>query len=320
MLPDRVNRILLISLSNIGDAVLTTPVLEALHRRWPQAKLTLMVGPRAVPLFERDPRVSEIIPYEKRMPPAKRLGWLARLRAGRYDVAVDLRNSLLPFWTGAPVKTQFFRPAPRRLHRSEAHLDALRRIGLDCENVPMRLYAAPEEQAAVAQRLRQATGENLTIAVAPGARSHLKRWKADGFARVCDLLSEELKASIVLVGDAEDRPTALAVKSRMRHVALDWTGETSLRELAALFERVALVITNDSACLHIAAAAAAPLVSIFGPTDPVKYGPVSPLDEVVRLALVCGPCEKALCIYGHECMNQLEVREVLAAARRRLAK
>lgn len=314
-----VERILLVSLSNIGDAILTTPVLEVLHRHWPQARLTLLVGPRAVALFERDPRVAEVIPYEKQMTALKRLQWLYRLRAARYDVVVDLRNSLLPYWMGARLTSPFFRPAPRHVHRSQVHLDLVRRMGIDCNGASMHLYAGPEDEAEIDHRLAAIPAGAPVIAVAPGARSHIKRWRADYFARVCDRLIEQSAAQIILVGDSQDHPIAQEVIQKMHHPVLDWTGRTSLREMVALFKRTSLVLTNDSACLHIAAAVGAPLVAIFGPTDPVKYGPVNPRDEVVRLGLVCSPCEQALCAYEHECMNLLEVREVLSAVKRRLA-
>ena len=79
------------------------------------------------------------------------------------------------------------------------------------------------------------------------------------------------------------------------------------------------MVTNDSACLHLAAAVETPVVAIFGPTDPRKYGPRGSRDRVVQRQMVCGPCERALCPYGHECLQQLPASEVLAAARAVLA-
>ena len=154
------------------------------------------------------------------------------------------------------------------------------------------------------------------MALAPGARSHLKRWTVPGFAAVADAVMREYGAQVILVGDTEDRPIAEQVAAAMRRAPVNLTGRTTLRQLAALLARMSLVLTNDSACLHLASAVQAPVVAVFGPTDPVKYGPVGPRDAVARLSLVCSPCERALCPYGHECLQWLPAREVLAAVRR----
>jgi len=315
----RPERILLVSLSNIGDAVLTTPVLEGLHRRWPSAHITVLVGPRAVSLFERDPRVTQVWPYDKNMPLGALLRLVARLRWQRFDLVVDLRHSLLPLVIGARWRSPVLRqPTGGSQHRVQAHLDVVRRMGIAVDDVAPRLFVGPEDDAAVAQWLADLPPGPL-VAVAPGARSHLKRWTPEGFAQVCDTLMAEQGVQVILVGDAEDRPVAGQVLGAMRQAPLDWVGRTTLRQLVALFRRVQLVLTNDSACLHLAVAAQAPVVAIFGPTDPQKYGPVCPGDRVVRLGLVCAPCERALCPYGHECMRWLPAREVLAAVRQRLA-
>ena len=322
-------RILLISLTNIGDVVLTTPVLEALHHRYPTAQITMLVGPRPASLFEQDPRVAQVLPYDKTASVWRRLQGIARLARTRWDLVVDLRRSLLPLFLRARRRSGLIVPKngqPR--HRAESHLDVLRRMGIPTEGVPSRVIVGPEDEAAVTQWLRpkdalpRPSGQWLDppsgcplIAVAPGARSHLKRWTAEGLAAVCDALMAEEGAQVILVGDQEDQAIAAEVMAAMRQRPMDLTGRTSLRQLAALFARVQAVLTNDSACLHLACAVRTPVVAIFGPTDPLKYGPTGPSDRVVRLGLVCSPCERALCPYGRECMRFLTPRDVLAAVR-----
>lgn len=304
-------RILLISLSNIGDAILTTPVLEALARHWPSAAITVLVGPRAVPLFERDPRVAQVWPYDKMASLAEKARLVWRIRRARFDRVVNLRHGFLPRMPG---------------HRVTRHLEVARRMGIPIEGVGLRVYVPPEDEATVAGWL--GTVRSPLIAIAPGARSHLKRWTAPGFAAVADVLMRESGAQVVLVGDAEDRPiadeVAAAIGARHPQSSISaWhlrnlAGQTTLRQLAALLARMALVLTNDSACLHLAGAVGTPVVALFGPTDPVKYGPAGPRDAVARLALVCSPCERALCPYGHECLQWLPARDVLAAVRKAL--
>lgn len=312
-------RILLISLSNIGDAVLTTPVLEALHRQWPSAPITVLVGPRAVALFERDPRVAQVWPYEKQDPWWRKVGFLSRLHRQRFDLVVDLRHTLWPWLLGARWRSPLVRARAGARHRMEIHLEVLRRMGIPTEGAVPRLYTGPEDEHAAARWVADLPPGLPLVAVAPGARSHLKRWTAEGFAAVCDAIMMEFGAQVILVGDAGDRPIAERVIGAMRQSPMNLTGRTTLRQLVALFRRTRLVLTNDSACLHLAVAAQAPVAAIFGPTDPRKYGPTGPRDAVVRLGLVCSPCELALCPYGHECMTLLPPRDVLAAVRRQLA-
>lgn len=308
------SRILLISLSNIGDAVLTTPVLEALHRQWPSAQITVLVGPRAVALFERDPRVARVRPYQGVRSVGSFVRWVLALRRERFDLVVDLRHSLLPLALGARRRTPLL---PRRDggHRTTAHLAVIQRLGVPVEGAAPRVWVAPEDEVVVADWLAVAPSEQPLLVVAPGSRSHLKRWPAERFAGVCDALIAGQGARVVVVGDGEDAPIAQSLIRAMRHPALDLAGRTTLRQLAALVRRARLVLTNDNAVLHLAGAMATPVVAVFGPTDPVKYGPTGPGDAVVRLGLVCSPCERALCPYGHECLQWLPAREVLAAAR-----
>jgi len=95
-------------------------------------------------------------------------------------------------------------------------------------------------------------------------------------------------------------------------------GGLDLAKLAALIRRCDLYLGNDSGVTHLASALGVATVALFGPTDPVKYGPFDSRDRIVRLGLVCSPCERALCPYDHECVRWLPAREVLAAVRSRL--
>ena len=158
----------------------------------------------------------------------------------------------------------------------------------------------------------QLTGRRL-IAIAPGARSHIKRWRADGFAAVADRLAAEQGAATVFTGEAEERPVIEEIVSKMQTRPRSVVGQTTLQDLAALLRRCAALVTNDSATLHLAGLVGTPTVAIFGPTDPRKYGPRGPRDVVLQRQLDCVPCEKALCRYHHECMRFLEPWEVYGA-------
>ena len=110
---------------------------------------------------------------------------------------------------------------------------------------------------------------------------------------------------VALIGDVRDAEDAAAVKKLMVSTVTDLTGKTDVEELVGAIASAALLITNDSAPLHIADSLKVPTLAIFGPTDPGKYGPKFPRSLAVSGAIFCSPCEKAQCRFHHECLEQL---------------
>jgi len=163
------------------------------------------------------------------------------------------------------------------------------------------------------KRWRLEQGKPLVI-ICPGARSHIKRWTAEGFARVAERLMAEAGAQVVFSGEPDEEPVIEEVLQRMDRRAHSAVGLTTIRQLGALMSRAQLVVTNDSASLHLASTLRVPTVAIFGPTDAAKYGPTSPSSRTVRRRLFCAPCERPLCRFDHECMRFISPEEVYRAA------
>lgn len=310
-------KILVIELSNLGDAILTYPALSALWERHPGAKMHVLAGPRALPLFDGDRRIHRMWPWEKRAPAWRQAALVAWLFKERFDLVVDFRNSLIPLFLFARRRTPVLRGGPAPAHRAERHLALVTALGIPPPARVQPLPYGPEEEQEVGRWLNAA---GPVVLMAPGSRSHLKRWDASGFAQVADRLAAEQGAQVLLVGDEEERPISRHVKGVMRQPAMDLTGKTTLRQLAALLAKAALVVTNDSAMLHAAEIMGVPTVAIFGPTDEQKYGPRDPRSTVIRRSLICAPCELALCPYHHECMMLIEPEEVYSAASKMLEK
>lgn len=318
-------KILIIELSNLGDAILTYPALGAVWAAFPAAEFHLLAGPRTSDLFSSDPRVDRVWIWHKEDSLFQQISLIGRLRWQRFDWVIDFRRSLIPLFLGARRRTPLIRrPAPPAgeaadgsIHRADLHQALVSRLRVPPAVGTIPLATGPEERGVVEEWLATTDGGESVprmVVMAPGARSHLKRWPADRFAAVADRLIAEEKVQVVLVGDSEERSITETVRKKMKHPALDLAGRTTIRQLAALLSRASLVITNDSACLHAAEAMEIPTVAIFGPTDEAKYGPRLDRSIVVRRNLVCAPCERALCPYGHECMTGLEVDEVVQAA------
>ncbi|MBI3323191.1 MAG: glycosyltransferase family 9 protein [Candidatus Omnitrophica bacterium] len=306
-------KILVIEMSNLGDAILTYPALSALWERYPDAGMHVLASPRNRELFEGDARVRRVWVMDRHSSFWGQAATIARLFAARFDLVVDFRNSLIPLLLFPRRRTPILRGGPAPVHRAGRHLALVTALGIPPPPRVQPLPFGPEEEARASRWVEP--GRPVVI-IAPGSRSHLKRWAADRYARVADRLVADHSAQILLVGDAEERVITEQVRRAMKQPAADLAGSTTLRDLAALLARAALLITNDSATLHAAEVMRVPAVAIFGPTDERKYGPRDPRSAVIRRALVCAPCEKALCPYHHECMALITPDEIYEAAAR----
>ncbi|MBI4435920.1 MAG: glycosyltransferase family 9 protein [Candidatus Omnitrophica bacterium] len=314
---DDLKRILIISLSNIGDMLLTLPVLGSLRRAFPSAEVSLLVGRAGGDLFLQDPRLREVILYDKEASLREKWDLIRSLRKKRFDLVVDLRNSLFPLFIGAPHHTRLFTQAPSELrHKIDRHLWKLNALGIPTDGWRKENLWIP---SGVEDQMRNKLSplgvrlEDPFIVVSPGSKSDLKRWRTAGFRELSDRLLREKRMPLLFVGDPQDRAAVETITASLQGPVHSLVGQTSLLDLAVLIREAKLLITNDSAPLHVATLLGTPTVAIFGPTDPKKYGPRSPRSEVVRKELFCSPCEKAQCPYHHECMEELEAEEVYQA-------
>jgi len=151
------------------------------------------------------------------------------------------------------------------------------------------------------------------IAVSPVAFWETKLWEDEKFALLGDRLWQELGITVVLTG-GDAKPLEKIMKL-MKTKALNLGGQTSLRELAALYKRAKIVVTTDSGPMHLAAAVGTPTVALFGPTDPVRTGPYGPGHRVIRTGINCSPCFRKKCPQPR-CMTEISVEEVFNAVRR----
>lgn len=312
----KVRRTLVITLSNIGDIILTTPVISALSKEFPGSRIDVMVGPNGKDIFDKDPRIFKLIIYDKRGSMADKRRLQLKLKRLRYDLIVDLRNTVLPLLLAPKYRTSPIQSFPKdMLHKKERHLYRLFPFGIKNIKEPSYIHITKSDEDYIAGLLKASGITGRMVVVNPGAKSHIKRWTIEGFAEVCDHLIDECGASIVLVGTGPDKDIAVSVAGKMKNRCHNFVDKTNIRQLASLIGRSSLLITNDSAPMHLGCAVGAKVLAIFGPTDPRKYGPTGEFDAVINKKLFCSPCEVALCKYGHECMKLISADEVLEQAR-----
>jgi heptosyltransferase-2 len=315
---DRPDKILFVTLSNLGDVVLTLPAFRALEARFPHAEFHVVAGEGARGVFAAEPRVKSVLVHPKRPTLAGRLAFIRAIRAERYDLIVDLKRSPIGFFGGAKRRNSYLISGKSAIHQSMKHLRSIEGIAPPARGA--RAMRLPAVSAGLRVELDAWAPDGRFVAVAAGSKSDLKKWPTERYAALLDKMILNDGCRIVLVGDAADAADSAKVRAAMRGGVLDLTGRTTFEELCAVLGRAALLVTNDSAPLHVADALGTPVLAIFGPTEPRKYGPRGAQSLVARKRVFCQPCEKAQCRFAtHECLKDLSVELVYAKARQILS-
>ena len=312
---DRIKKVLVITLSNLGDVVLTTPVVEVLLREFPEAKIDVMVGPNGAEIFRKHPKISELITYDKFKPFPDKIKLIRELRERQYSLIVDLRNTLLPYLIGAPYRSLPFNKFSRHIaHKKDIHLWKLKTLGINISNPPYCIYIDDSDREYVNNALKNLPPGKI-VAINTGAKSHLKRWTKEGFAYLIDKIKNDEGANIIMIGSPEDVETSSSILKQVKADVVNLVGKTTVRQLVALLEKADFLITNDSAPLHIASILDKKVLAIFGPTDPKEYGSFNKGCAALQKPLVCVPCERAHCAFDYECMRFLKKERVFEAAK-----
>jgi len=332
-----VRRVLVVRLRSIGDTVLTTPSLLALRRFLPQARIDILLEDWVAPVLDGFEPVDGVITF-------KRNSALARLRAARevratgYDVVYNLHGgttaTLLTRASGAKHRVGFGHYQYSRLHnhlapslaelwgRSKLH-SVEQQLGLIgwtgvpvSDRPPTRLAVTPEAVTSVTERLWE-TGfdENRPFAVIhPAAAFETKQWAVDKFARIAEELAGRGLATVAIAARTEaEIISTLKEDSQVSVVGLT---NLTLPEITALTARARLFVGNDSGIAHIAAAAGAPSVVIFGSSNVTHWRPwTTQPNEIVREELPCQPCHGYFCAEFEkpECILRVPVGRVMGA-------
>ena len=316
---EKIKKILFVTLSNIGDCILTLPVLDALRREFPESLIDVVVGPRPEEIFKDNPTINQVVIYAKHSRLKDKLNLIKNLKRQHYDLVIDLRNSAFPLLINAKYKTTpFTRINKDIMHMKDRHLNRLKSL-INCDITDIMhssLWINPDDEAYIDGILKanKITNDRLVV-ISPGARSHIKRWQSEGFVQLIDSLVSDYNVGIVLAGDEEDRKISSEIVKLSKHNLADLTGKTTLKQLAALLKRSSLLISNDSAVMHLGSYLNIPVAAIFGPTNSDKYGPWSDKNIIVQKRLVCSPCQKAQCKFDTlQCMKDIKAEEVSYAA------
>ena len=343
---DQWKKILVLQTSFLGDTILSLPLLAKIKHRFPQMKLTLLCTPQSQALLLDQPGVDHMIVDDKR---GADRGWVGLWRKARalrqmnFDAALtphkSLRSALLLFFAGIPNRIGFrqskgwflFHHRAEReyaRHDVERNLSLLRVFGIEpqeCDRV-LNLAIDNATQQAVARRLRS-LGVNLEkpiVGINPASVWPTKRWSAEGFARVIQVIKRDYDCEALLFGGPADLEIAARIQQMSDSAAVNLAGKLSLRELAAALSLCNVLITNDSGPMHVAVARGVPTVAIFCATTPsLGFYPYTSNAVVLGKNLSCRPCTShggRRCPLGTEdCIRLIQPEDVLRAAEKFLS-
>lgn len=262
-------KILFVTHTRIGDAVLSSGLLRHLVDRYPNAHFTIACGPLAASLFAATPRLERIILVAKKPFDLHWLSLWKELRGTVWDIVVDLRRSALAYLI--PVRARYIvGPIAPGIH----HVEHLRALLPEAEAAAPSLFVTDHHRARAALLIPDGAP---VLAIAPVAATEAKTWPPERFSVLVSQLTGDggpcAGWRIALFGGPGDEVRAAPLVSAMGRECIKIFSEMDLLSVYAALGRCGAFIGNDSGLSHLAAAAGIPVLALFGPTDPARYGP-----------------------------------------------
>ena len=336
-----IKRILIVRTDRIGDVVLSTPTLTAVRKAFPKAYIAMMVSSETKEIVMFNPYLNEVIIYDKKVRQRgifKTLQFAGRLRDKRFDIAFILhstnRVNLVTFLAGIPKRVGYKRGKmdflltdtldyKKRLgdkHEAEYSLDVLRHIGIKAEMSSLVMPVDKKSENKIEKLFREnglKHGEKILV-LHPGASDASKMWPHENFAKTADVLIEKFGLKTVLISGPEHVSLGEKVRKLTKHEPVFLCGKTSIGDLAALFKKTSLFISNDSGPVHIACAVGVPVVSIFSRNEkglsPQRWGPLGKNVAVLHKDVGCTECLAHNCKKAFLCLRSVTVEEVVEKA------
>lgn len=272
-------KILFVTATRIGDAVLSTGLLHHLIERYPGAALTIAAGPLAAPLFSEVPGLARVIAVEKKTGKLHWLALYAQVVGTRWDLVVDLRGSALAYLLRARERRVMAKgdTGEHRVHQLARLFD------LDPPRAPTLWFGAHHRAAAAAL----VPAGTPVLAVGPAANWQGKEWRAVRFAELAQRLTAPNGplpgVRVAVMAAAHERAQAAPLLAALPSGrAIDLVGKLDLLTAAAILRNAALFVGNDTGLMHLAAAAGAPTLGLFGPSNIKEYAPWGPRAAFVQ--------------------------------------
>jgi heptosyltransferase-2 len=337
----------------IGDTILTVPFLRNLRRAEPDAHITWVVAPGSSEVVRGIPYVDKLLYWDPVTIHAdsrgthrtlrQQIAFIRDLRSRRFDTAYVLKRSfgsaVLAFLSGARRRIGFATEGRSLLlttavlyrhdqHEVQNFLDVLRADGVPVVDDHLEAWLTPDERA-FADRFFADAGvadHEPVIGIHPFAANPPRAWHLDNFTELASRLQAQYSGKMLFFGGPRDREALPAIRAVLPDPPLEAVGVTSLRQTMALLARCRLLVCNDSGIMHLAASLQVPLVALFGPQSPKKFGPWGDTCRIVYSAFPCSPCRQKFfseCAPSEQgkpaCVESISVDNVLAECNALLA-
>ncbi|MBI5246155.1 MAG: glycosyltransferase family 9 protein [Elusimicrobia bacterium] len=319
--------ILVIQLRRLGDVILTTPALEALRKKFPDAKIDFLVEAPGAEAVAGNPAIDEILVYDAEGPVGA-LNWALTIRARRYDWVIDFlanpRTALITALSRAPVKA-----GPAHVGRRWAYNVKMKQSSQTCyaalEKVrwlePLGVSPADAPELPKLYLVKDPPEAGNVVGLVPPSRKETRRWPAASYARLGRQLRDKHGCALKVFWGPGEKELADEVVKGIGAGASAVPATRTIGELARELAQCRVVVTNCAGPKHIAVALGVPTVTIHGSSDPDAWNPPHPNHPFVRLdELPCIGCRLNDCPYNLECLSQLPAERVLPAVEKLLAR
>ena len=282
-------RILIVNVNWLGDVLFSTPIFKALKKEYPNSYIACMIPERCREILEGNPNLDEIILFDERAKQKSilsKIRFILNLKKKNFDTAFLLHRSftkaLIVYLSGIPERIGYFEkkrnslltksitpPDKDEIHRLRYYTNLIESMNIPIKDKSCEIFTSQADEGYIkdlfnANKIKEG---DFLIVINPGGNWDLKRWPKEYFAELADKLAVELNAKIIITGAKKDTALAEEINNLMKAEPVNLCDKTTLKQLAALFKKVNLVVSADSGPMHIANTVGAKLVALFGPTS-----------------------------------------------------
>lgn len=304
------NKILVMLPTNFGDILLTLKAIELIKKLYSQDELYALCSPHTIEFVTSLGFFNKTELFDKNWTISTKFKYLSTFH-NKFDVCIDFKHSLLPLIINSPVSSPLVR-LPKFIHKSESYVNLVRKTAKAKELIEQtNRQLIPEHKI----NFPELNKESKYIFIAAGSKSALKQYPAKQWAELISRLEGD--EQIVFIGAVEDCDIVDSIISQVEQSKLqnliNLIGKTSFLDLFTLFSDYAkLLICCDSAPMHVASYVDIPIIALFGPTDPVLYGPNSSKSVYIQAKhLPCIACMQSVCKQKLNCMKKIAVKQII---------
>lgn len=332
----QIDKILILKPSGIGDIVHSLPVAYGLKYLYPDSKIYWLVFTKFQKILHNTPPVDKLILWDRNGGIKEYVRVIKEIRKEKFDLVIDLqgllRTGIISFFSGGKERIAvsllrecawlFEKPiekfdpgmhAVNRNYRVVKYLSDGRNVPEPASFLPW-IHITPEEKE-IATRLIGESKRHLVLFGVTSRGQH-KIWPSNNFVELINRIVKEYDILPIFLGMKEEEELVKKVTDGLNCDYVDLTGKTDLRIACAVVSLCKLVIGNDSALIHIAAALDIPVIGLYGPTDPVQVGPYGDKNIVILKKLACSPCGIKTRCKINRCMREISPEDVFEAVKK----